>query len=236
MPPRKRAKGIVINEDAATSKSKAIEPLTTSGKGKGKGKAPIAESPEVSSDSEGVYATHLTTFESEGEQYDPQEFYTTYGALVPQGNRKAATFRPVDYVVVRGRKVKCDSDDINVVLECTNNIADDYQSMIKRTSLEYMKSWLAPLLSNNTPRWIEVGVPIEKKDLNMAARRARVLRDEKKDVEVIPTSSSDIQRIEAEYLKDEAKKKRAGPVDTSPTFDIERLPAEAILPTLAIDL
>uniref|UniRef100_M1D863 Polyprotein protein n=1 Tax=Solanum tuberosum TaxID=4113 RepID=M1D863_SOLTU len=179
-----------------------------------------------------------------------REFYTAYEVLVPQGTRKAATFKQVDYVVVRGKKVKCDSDDINVVLECTENIEDDYQYMIKTKSLETMKKWLAPLLSDGTPRWIEARAPIEKKDLNVAARqrqtslpfpvlitelcrRARVPRDENKDVEMIPTSSSDIQRIEAEYLKDEMERKKVALVDSFPAMDIETLPAEAVLPTPA---
>uniref|UniRef100_M1DQC6 Putative plant transposon protein domain-containing protein n=1 Tax=Solanum tuberosum TaxID=4113 RepID=M1DQC6_SOLTU len=60
-----------------------------------------------------------------------RELYDAYSALVPQRKRLVSSFKVVDYVVVRGRKVAYDSESINTTLE---------------------------------------RVPIEKKNLNIAAR------------------------------------------------------------------
>lgn len=64
----------------------------------------------------------------------------------------SSKFKPVDYVVVNGRKVKCDSDVIYAVLECTKDIEDDYQCIIKKKSLEILNKWLTPLIYDGTLR------------------------------------------------------------------------------------
>uniref|UniRef100_M1E198 Integrase core domain containing protein n=1 Tax=Solanum tuberosum TaxID=4113 RepID=M1E198_SOLTU len=60
MLPHNWAIRVVINEDAVASRAKASKLPTKGGNSKGKSKAPVFESSEASSDSEGFYEMHLT--------------------------------------------------------------------------------------------------------------------------------------------------------------------------------
>ena len=90
-----------------------------------------------------------------------REFYQAFEAALPKRPKLKAS-EMVDVVRVRGRKVKCSSSDINVELGFSGNFQSDLVDILKET-MDNLKGWLAPMVTDSTPSWIAPGVEIEKK-------------------------------------------------------------------------
>ncbi|KAG5590357.1 hypothetical protein H5410_040871 [Solanum commersonii] len=177
--------------------------------------------------------------------------------------------------MVRGKEVECHSEHINIVLGRPLHSALPYEGLSIVQSLDDLKCWLAPMIYDNTPRWLNAGAPFEKRDTTIASRfwfvfinntimpsqnesilhhskvaclgsimarmrialgmHARVPRDLAHDIEVFPSSSTEIWLIKAEFTREEVNRRRATPTDTSPEVNNDSLLAEASSHTSAFE-
>uniref|UniRef100_M1DZ54 Putative plant transposon protein domain-containing protein n=1 Tax=Solanum tuberosum TaxID=4113 RepID=M1DZ54_SOLTU len=163
--------------------------------------------------------------------------------------------------MVRGKEVECHNEHINAVLGRPLHSILPYQGFPIAMSLDDLKGWLAPMISDITASWLDAGAPIEKRDMNIAfwwwidlgllvsqemalrskqtqtslpfpdmitelGRRAGVPREPASDIKVTSSFSTDIQRIEADFTREEDDMRRAGPTDTSPEVNVDSLPEE----------
>uniref|UniRef100_M1DT90 Putative plant transposon protein domain-containing protein n=1 Tax=Solanum tuberosum TaxID=4113 RepID=M1DT90_SOLTU len=155
-----------------------------------------------------------------------QEFYLAYGELVPKNKKKASEFRPVNSIMVRGKEVECHSEHINAVLGRPLHSVLPYQGLPIALSLDYSKGWLAPMISDITATWLDAAAPIEKRDMNSASWywfgfiSSTIMPSQNESIprhpKVTSSFSTDIQRIEVDFTREEDDRRRAAPTDTSP--------------------
>ena len=83
--------------------------------------------------------------------------------MIPQMEKQEAPFKLVDYVVIWGKRIKCDHDVIDAILEHFVDIDDECHYIIRTQPQDQMKKWLALLISSNdTLKWLEDGSIIEE--------------------------------------------------------------------------
>ncbi|KAG5577537.1 hypothetical protein H5410_057671 [Solanum commersonii] len=72
--------------------------------------------------------------------------------------------------MVRGKEVEGHNEHINVVLGRPMHSVLSYEGLPIILSLDDLKGWLALMIFDTTPRWMNVGASIEKRDMNIASR------------------------------------------------------------------
>lgn len=89
---------------------------------------------------------------------------------MPKNKKQASEFRSVRLVIVQCLEVECYSEHVNVGMGRRLHSLRPYEKLPPVASLDKLKGWWGTMISKDTERWIGIGTPIEKRDLNIVAR------------------------------------------------------------------